>query len=202
MALLPFLKTLFSAKGERQDSAFALYMHVAQTARQPVIFEDFHVPDTAQGRYEVVVFYAVLVLERLKQLPDPAAELAQDFVDTLFEQLDHALRELGIGDLSVGKRMKKMAQGFYGRAQVYGDALREDDVDTESRDIQNIAYAHLAHALAKNIYGDATKSTAKEVLGLAHQFTRVYHMLQKQPLSAFLSTTSPFVSLDTAREPH
>jgi cytochrome b pre-mRNA-processing protein 3 len=195
MALLPFLKTLFSAKGERQDSAFALYLHVAQAARQPVIFEDFHVPDTAQGRYEVVVFYAVLVLERLKQLPDPAAELAQDFVDTLFEQLDHALRELGIGDLSVGKRMKKMAQGFYGRAQVYGDALREDETHKGDQ-------TYLAQALAKNIYGDATKSTAKQVLGLAHQFTRVYHMLQKESLSAFLSTASPFVSLDTAREPH
>jgi cytochrome b pre-mRNA-processing protein 3 len=195
MALLPFLKTLFSAKGERQDSAFALYMHVAQAARQPVIFEHSQVPDTAQGRYEVVVFYAALVLERLKQLPDPAAELAQDFVDTLFEQLDHALRELGIGDLSVGKRMKKMAQGFYGRAQVYGDALREDD-------LQKTTHTHLAQAIAKNIYGDSAKSNAQEVLGLAQHFKQIYDALQKQPLSAFLSTTSPFVSLDTAREPY
>jgi cytochrome b pre-mRNA-processing protein 3 len=120
----------------------ALYTRVATAARAMPLYETFGVPDTPEGRFEALTLHAVLLLRRLRQLPPPADAMGQEFVDTTFAQLDAALRELGVGDLSVGKRMKKLAKAFYGRATTYDAALDANDD------------AALARALARNILGD------------------------------------------------
>lgn len=116
-----------------------LFSRVVFAARQADFYENYGVADTTQGRLELLELHAMLTLRRFRQLPSPADEVAQRFVDAVFEQIEHALREIGMGDTTVPKRMKTIAKGFYGRARVYDAAL---DATGD---------ADLAQALGRNV---------------------------------------------------
>jgi cytochrome b pre-mRNA-processing protein 3 len=125
----------------------ALYASLSDASRQPAFYAMAGVPDTVEGRFDLLTLHAILVLERLKQLPPPADDFAQDFVDDLFGRFDAALREMGVGDISVPKRMKRIASHFMGRAKAYNEALAEGD-------------DAMAAALARNVFGDETRLDA------------------------------------------
>jgi cytochrome b pre-mRNA-processing protein 3 len=132
-----------------EDAVQELYARVAEGSRAPALYLDCAVPDTVEGRLESLSLHAMLVLKRLQSLPEPGPAAAQDFVDTLFRHIDAGLRELGVGDAVVPKRMKKIAQNFYGRTQAYTPSLVAADRQG------------LAEALARNIPGvDADKLAA------------------------------------------
>lgn len=122
----------------------ALYASLSDASRQPAFYAMAGVPDTVEGRFDLLTLHAILVLERLKQLPPPADDFAQDFVDDLFGRFDAALREMGVGDISVPKRMKRIASHFLGRAKAYNEALALGD-------------DAMAVALARNVFGDASR---------------------------------------------
>jgi cytochrome b pre-mRNA-processing protein 3 len=107
-------------------SVNAVYGDIVAAARWPQLYRDLGVPDTVMGRFEALTLHAALVLCHLKTLQAPADSLGQELVDRLFAELDAALREVGIGDVSVPKKIKKLAQAFYGRAQAYESALAAD----------------------------------------------------------------------------
>lgn len=119
---------------ERRALAVRLHAAVVARAREPVFFATFGVADTLDGRFDLVVLHACLALEALNAA-DPA--LAQAFVDALFTGFDEALRELGVGDIGMGKKVKKLADAFYGRLKAYGEAGDE---------------AAMAAALTRNLY--------------------------------------------------
>ncbi len=106
----------------------ALHARVVEGSRRPALFRQGGIPDTVEGRFESLSLHAVILVRRLQALPAPADDVAQDFVDAFFRHLDIALRELGVGDLSVGKRIKSLAKSFYGRVEAYGPALDAGDV--------------------------------------------------------------------------
>jgi cytochrome b pre-mRNA-processing protein 3 len=83
----------------------------------------------------------ILVLRALRHLPAPADDVAKDLTDAFFGDLDASLREMGVGDVTVPKRMKKLAEAFYGRAQAYDTPLEAGDE------------AALAAALGRNVHG-------------------------------------------------
>ncbi|MDZ4760718.1 MAG: ubiquinol-cytochrome C chaperone family protein [Alphaproteobacteria bacterium] len=91
---------------------------------------EFYVPGAARdnfsGRFEVTSLHAALVFRRLRSLGGTGKALAQDCFDALFEGFDEALRDIGTGDLSVGKKIRKMGEAFYGRARAYDEALAQD----------------------------------------------------------------------------
>jgi cytochrome b pre-mRNA-processing protein 3 len=101
----------------------ALYARMVPQARTPAFFADLGVPDTPEGRFEMYSLHVYLLLERLKGQGAQAAETAQALFDTYVSALDNALREMGVGDLSVGKRMRKLGEAFYGRINSYEEAL-------------------------------------------------------------------------------
>lgn len=109
---------VFGAGKAVKSAASRLYAAVVTRARQPVFFVTFCVPDTLDGRFDLLTLHAFLVLTQLKTKP----ALAQAFIDRLFIAFDEALRELGTGDLGMGKRMKAMADAFYGRLAAYESA--------------------------------------------------------------------------------
>jgi cytochrome b pre-mRNA-processing protein 3 len=80
-----------------------------------------------EGRFESLALHAILALRALRRLPPPADEVARDLTDAVFRDLDASLREMGVGDTVVPKRMKKLAEAFYGRAQAYDPALEAGD---------------------------------------------------------------------------
>ncbi|EBV3600041.1 ubiquinol-cytochrome C chaperone [Salmonella enterica subsp. enterica serovar Virchow] len=124
---------------ERANRAIVdgLYASIVAAARQPLLYSEIGAPDTPLGRFELITLHMVLALRRLRS-PECAA-VAQELVDAFFLEVDHSLRELGIGDTGVPKRARKLAKMFYGRAAAYGAALDATDP------------AALSLALARNV---------------------------------------------------
>lgn len=116
------LKRLFKPR-PAQIAGRALYARVVSQAREPALYVRLGAPDTVEGRFELYSLHIYLILERLKGQGPLAAETAQALFDTYVSALDHALRELGVGDMSVGKRMRKLGEAFYGRVNSYEQAL-------------------------------------------------------------------------------
>jgi cytochrome b pre-mRNA-processing protein 3 len=121
----------------------ALYAQIVAAARQTVFYSDWNVPDTPLGRFEMLSLHMFLFQHRLRGEDGSASEVAQVLIDEFFIDVEHSLRELGISDVGVPKRMKKLAKMFYGRTAAYDDALRDGD------------QAALAAALARNVRPDA-----------------------------------------------
>jgi cytochrome b pre-mRNA-processing protein 3 len=115
----------------------AIYGMIVAQARLPAFYEQFHVPDTVNGRFDMVLLHLWLVLRRLRANTD-AAGLSQALLDHFCSDMDANLREMGVGDLSVPKRMLKFAEAFYGRTAAYDSALTAGG-------------SELAQALARNI---------------------------------------------------
>jgi cytochrome b pre-mRNA-processing protein 3 len=101
-----------------------LYAAAVAQARQPAFYADFGAADTVEGRFELYTLHVVLLLHRLKGHGAQAAETGQGLFDAYILGLDDALREMGVGDLSVGKKMRKLGEAFYGRAKSYDEALK------------------------------------------------------------------------------
>ena len=107
----------------------ALYGRAVEQARQPVLYTDLGAPDTVLGRFELYTVHVALLVRRLKGEGEQAAETAQGLFDAYLNGLDVALREIGIGDLSVAKKMKKLGRAFYGRVKAYDEGLTAGDRD-------------------------------------------------------------------------
>lgn len=116
------LKALFKPR-PAQVAGRALYAAVVAQSRQPALYVELGAPDTPEGRFEVYSLHIYLVLQRLKDNGPQAADIAQILFDTYVSGLDNALRELAVGDLAVGKRMRKLGEAFYGRVHAYEAAL-------------------------------------------------------------------------------
>ncbi|MEM1376230.1 MAG: ubiquinol-cytochrome C chaperone family protein [Pseudomonadota bacterium] len=105
---------------------------IVAAARQPTLYADWGIPDTPLGRYESLSLHMILFLHRTRNAPELVQALAQDVVDEFFKDIDHSVRELGVGDAGVPKRMKKLGKMFYGRMGPYWEAIDANDLDALS----------------------------------------------------------------------
>jgi cytochrome b pre-mRNA-processing protein 3 len=134
--------------GDRKRLSEGLFAGLTARAREPLFFLELGVPDTIDGRFDLLTLHAWLVLERLAAERD----LSQALTDTIFVQFDESLRQLGVGDIGIGHRVKKMADAFYGRLKAYREAKDESE---------------LAAAIQRNIYrGEASAAQSAQVLAL------------------------------------
>ncbi|HVA13011.1 MAG TPA: ubiquinol-cytochrome C chaperone family protein [Stellaceae bacterium] len=133
------LSSLFR-RNRHRAKAHAAYASIVERARAPEFFLRFDVPDTLDGRFEMIALHMFLVLNRLKAEHEVTSDFAQALFDAMFADLDRGLREMGASDIGVGRRVKEMAKGFYGRIRAYQDGLAADD-------------ATLGDALRRNLYG-------------------------------------------------
>lgn len=108
---------------QAQAAARALYAGVVAQARSPALYTQMGAPDTVEGRFELYTLHVMLLLDRFRGQGPAAAETSQALFDTYLQALDDALREMGVGDLSVGKKMRKLGEAFYGRAKSYETAF-------------------------------------------------------------------------------
>ena len=125
-----------------EAAARGLYEAIVAQTRAPGFYRDCAVPDSVDGRFDLLVLHAWLVMRRLKQASPPAAELSQTLFDLLFYDMDQSVRVSGVGDLKVGPRLAAMARAFYGRIAAYDRALEEEG-------------AALAEALRRNLFRGA-----------------------------------------------
>ena len=117
-------------RADRKQTAVArqLLSRVVEQARQPSFYRAAGVPDTLDGRFEVIGLHLFLLLRRLRletREKARAAQLAQVLFDAAFANFDENLREMGVGDLSVGSKVKRMAEAFYGRVAAYDSGLEQ-----------------------------------------------------------------------------
>ncbi|MEN8723132.1 MAG: ubiquinol-cytochrome C chaperone family protein [Alphaproteobacteria bacterium] len=156
------------------EAAHNAYVVLAEYSRAPRFYRDLGVADTLDGRFDMMALVIGLAIRRLNQDQTVTGKqsknrhrLAQELFDYMFDDMDRALREMGVGDLSVGKKIKKMAHAFYGRVDAYGKAL-----DTGDR-------AALIEALQRNLYrgvaptDEVQAKMADEVEALAAQYAAV-----------------------------
>lgn len=154
--------------------ARSIYDDVVRQARQPAFYESCGVPDSVDGRFELVALHAFLVLRRLQRGGGGAAGLAQALVDTLIQDLDRSLREMGVGDLGISRRVKAMARGFYGRIAAYEAGLDgPDDM--------------LRAALTRNLYGTVAAAPASEVTAMVAYVRREAAGLDDQDLTDLMA---------------
>jgi cytochrome b pre-mRNA-processing protein 3 len=124
-----------------------LYGAIVAQARHAGFYQNYAVPDTVLGRFDMVVLHLVLVLRRLREGDAASRAAAQAVFDTFCRDMDDNLREMGISDQGVPRHMRRVGEAFYGRAQAYEAALQQDD-------------AALAAALSRNVYAEVAEPGA------------------------------------------
>ena len=129
---------LFTTRANEKDAVHKLYGVIVAHARNPVFYVEYGVPDTVEGRFDMISLLAFIVLRRLRAGTRQSARLGQRLFDLMFADMDGNLREMGIGDLRVGKKVKELASLFYGRVAAYEEARGDQ--------------ARMAAALKRNLY--------------------------------------------------
>jgi cytochrome b pre-mRNA-processing protein 3 len=153
----------------RDPAAVSIYGQIVTQAREPDFYRAAGVPDTVQGRFEMIALHMFVVLHRLKQEGETGAGLAQDLFDLMFQDMDRNLRELGTGDLAVGKRIKFLAKGLYGRIAAYERGLAA-----------GVGAGELEQALARNVFPGSPASPDSLAM-LADYLRRAARSLAVQP---------------------
>ena len=143
-------------------------------ARQPLFYAQWGVPDSRDGRLEMVSLHAILLMRRLRAEGAEGSALAQAMLERMFDDLDRHLREWGVGDPSVGKRMKELAQSFLGRVAAIDPLLAGDNLHA------------LADVLRRNVYTEVATPAADAVDRLARYLAGQDRWLAAQDGTALL----------------
>jgi cytochrome b pre-mRNA-processing protein 3 len=153
----------------RADTIEALYGAIVAQARCPVFYADYGVPDTVEARFDMIVLHVVLLFRRMRDSRSSRA-LGQGVFDRFCKDMEHSLREMGVGDLAVPKSMRRIGEAFYGRAAAYDEALASPSDEA------------LAAALSRNVLAGATAARPQQ---LAAYVRTAVAALARQPDPTF-----------------
>jgi cytochrome b pre-mRNA-processing protein 3 len=158
-------------------AARRLHGAVVERARAPIFHTDFRVPDTIDGRFDLLAIHAFLVLEALRERGEPGDDVGTRLATEVFAGFETALRELGVSDMGMARRIKSFADAFYGRVEAYSNALSQEA---------------MAGALIRNLYrGDATRF--REGTALAAYVQNIRERLGSEHISpTLLAGTADF----------
>jgi cytochrome b pre-mRNA-processing protein 3 len=172
------LRALRKARREERAGT-ALYAVAIAAAREPWFYRDLGVPDTLDGRFDLIALHSFLLIHRLQDASPPGPDLAQAVFDAMFSDMDDNLREIGVSDLSIGRRVRAMWEAFHGRSKAYASSI-----DSKDR-------PGLEAALARNIWrGAAPDGAAAALAGVVVK--QVAH-LAAQPVSALAAGSVEFL---------
>jgi cytochrome b pre-mRNA-processing protein 3 len=156
---------------ERRQRTDRLLAAITAEARRPVYFEVLGVPDTLDGRFDLMSLFGALVFRSLAKKGRDGITLAQDTTDLMFSAFDDAIRSLGVGDSGIPRRVKTMGKAYIGRAKAYDEAITVGDLPA------------LEQAIARNVYrGEAPEGVAA---ALAAQAMAEAAILMALPLERF-----------------
>lgn len=148
------LQNLFRTR-PRERLGQLLYEAAVRQARDPGFYTRMGVADRIDARFELYTLHVLLLVMRLRDEGEQGGEAGQTLFNTYVSALDHALRELGVGDVSVGKKMRKLGEALYGRMTAYEAPLRDADA------------AALAAGLARNVYESEDPATGEALAAYA-----------------------------------
>jgi cytochrome b pre-mRNA-processing protein 3 len=169
-----------SSRRAERKAAERIYAAALAAARRPALYLNCGVPDTLQGRFEMVTLHLFPVLRRLMHDPGDDPELARLISEHFVNDMDGAFREMGVGDLSVPKRMKTLYGSFAGRISAYGSAVGEGQ-------------ASLAEAIGRNIFPDAPQDD--HAAALAAYLSAAVAAIRAADLAALRGGDVPFPAL-------
>lgn len=177
---MEILKRMFRARGEgaSEAAAWQCYRGLVARARTPDFYRACQVPDSVDGRFEMIVVHVFCILNRLKTEGEGGRDFSKHLTTVMMTDMDRNLREMGVGDLSVGKKVKFMSKALNGRLAAYDAGLAG-------------GRAHLIEALKRNVYGTVTVTDAP-VGRLADDMIAVVRFLQAQALEPILSGRAAF----------
>ncbi|RCK36294.1 tail fiber assembly protein [Thalassospira profundimaris] len=154
-------------KDRKQTAAFELYTAMVTQARQPDFYAKLGVPDTLEGRFDLILVHAFVLFRRLKA-ENGDKDLAQAIFDVMFADLDQNMREMGIGDVGILKRIRKMSESYHGRIVAYEEGVQS-------------GAAELAAALNRNLFADTT-ATDEQLMAMVGYVNDALAVLSKQAI--------------------
>jgi cytochrome b pre-mRNA-processing protein 3 len=172
--------TGITSPGPKTVAANHLHDSIVKQSRQAQFYSELGVPDSIDGRFDLLLLHAFIVLSALERHGDVGRQLAQKTVDVMFQALDEAVRELGVGDMGVPRRVKAMSSAYTGRSQAYASAAESGS-------------AALAEALQRNLYRGAAVDT-RQVDAVAHYVLAELARLKTLPLESFVRGELGFAS--------
>lgn len=161
-----------------QPSEYALYGAIVAQSRQAAFYANLGAPDTVDGRFDMIILHAMLLFRRLQGEGKEAVAVSQSVFDIFFADMDGSLREMGISDNAVPKKVKRMAEAFFGRAAAYGAAIDAGDLNA------------LAAAVDRNFFPE--NSTPAAAMALARYAMAAGPALAATPLSDILAARLPW----------
>jgi cytochrome b pre-mRNA-processing protein 3 len=171
-ALGELIARVLQGPGATKEVATKLFGRLVAQARARVFYEQLGVPDSVDGRFDMVALHTFLVFQRLRGQGDRAAILSQALYDTLINDFEASLRQLGAGDVGVGKRIRVMTEALQGRIKAYETALAGTQLDLEG-------------ALRRNLYG-TTDPDMDAVRAVANYLRRGKELADSQPVDRIL----------------
>lgn len=185
------LRRQFNERARMRDTAHALYMAAVKQARSPAFYTHCGVADTLDGRFDLIVLHVFLIVRALGRAGAQGRRVADEVSKVMFDDMDLNLREMGVGDLSVGKRVKAMARAFYGRYKAYDAALDAEGARGPASDSPDSS-ATLEAALGRNVYGPHEPDRAR-LARLAAYVRAAEASLAGQPSESLLAGEVAFV---------
>ncbi|WP_350334496.1 ubiquinol-cytochrome C chaperone family protein [Coralliovum pocilloporae] len=169
-------------RNQPSDEVHQIYGVIVAQARQPSFYTHFGINDTVTGRFDMIVLHAFLLFHRLSVEDEAKRTFGQKVFDLMFKDMDRSLREMGVGDISVPKKVKKMVQAFYGRCQAYGEAVSPDAEP-----------GALAAAVSRNLFPDDKKELEAQALAdyIRKNISRLSDCPVEEILSGQLSFADP-----------
>lgn len=171
-AMTGLLSRLLQGPSAANQIAAQVFTKLVTQARQPVFFRDLGVPDSVDGRFDMLALHVFLVFQRLKGQGPRGADLAQALYDVAIQDMEASLRQLGAGDAGVGKRIRVMTEALQGRFVAYDAALAGSQLDIEG-------------AVRRNLYG-TVEPNAEAVRVVARYLRQAKDLADRQPLDRIL----------------
>ena len=143
------------------EESVALYARLVGLGRDSRLYLRYGVADSLDGRFDLLCLLVILVVRRLEAIGDEGRACAQGVIDTMFMDMDMVLREVGVGENKIGRKIKQMAEAYLGRFQVYSSALEQNDLKA------------LEDAFLRNIYrnnkSESAADLARKIMQLAQE---------------------------------
>lgn len=168
-------------RAKRKKIAKDLYETAVLQARLPVFYDEYNVPDSIDGRFEMISLHVGLFIRALNKMNE--LKQAQALFDVMFVIMDKSIREIGVGDLSVPKHMKRMMKGFKGRSLNYYDALDSDDMKA------------LQEAVKRNIFGTVEKTSPSDIKKIAEYIHKTADVMSNLDYDEIIEFKFPLVEV-------
>lgn len=177
--MLASLKKLFFPAPFTEE-ACAVYVALVERSRKPWFYDAQAVPDTVDGRFDVIILHLFLVIQRLRaDVSQDAAYFSRVLSEAFFSDMDRNIREMGSTDTGVAKRIKNMAQAFYGRLHAYESGMAHDD--------------SMKECLKRNLYRESEAATPERLEAMAQYIKRQQNHLAGQSTAELLAGRIHFI---------